>query len=319
MSKFSEPIFANGLEKIASSFDAFIIDQWGVIHDGKHVFPGVVDALEHITALGKPAIIVTNSAKRNAYNMRRLASLGIPREIYTDLVSSAEVMRGLLVERQCAPWDSLGEKAFLVANEEDRGFLQGTEYQAVRDVGQADFVLLLSTKKETPLSAHESWINIAVERKLPVFSASADPLTFGPEGIFSGSAGIIKIIEEKGHTVINTGKPSELVYKRCSQLIPGIKPEKVLAIGDQIATDIIGAKRFGFSAALIMSGASERIFENAGSPEDAIRIAKSLASPELLPDIILLGLRWDGNETSAPFRRTASLHHGQANNEKLEQ
>jgi len=303
MKTFCDPVFAEGLKDIVSSFDAFVIDQWGVIHDGKQVFPGVVDALEHISALGKPSVIVTNSAKGNAYNKKRLAGLGVSRALYTDLVSSAEVMRSSLVGRKEAPWDSLGDKAFLIANEEDRGFLSGTKYKSVGTIEEADFVLLLSTKKDTPSSAHEVWIDVAVERKLPVFSASADPLTFGPEGIFSGSAGILKAIEAKGHTVINTGKPHRLVYERCSQLLTGIKPKKVLAIGDQIATDIIGAKLFGFRAALIMGGASERLFEAAVSPNDAVRIARDLVEPHLLPDFLLPGLRWTGGSV-APFRRT---------------
>src|SRR3546814_2072874 len=68
-----------GLATLASRYDAFLLDQFGVLHDGSTVYPGVVACLEALQAAGKRTIILSNSGTLRAASMERLARLGIPR------------------------------------------------------------------------------------------------------------------------------------------------------------------------------------------------------------------------------------------------
>lgn len=97
------------------------------------------------------------------------------------------------------------------------------------------------------------------------------------------------------------------MYEQCIQMLPGIEPSKVLAIGDQMATDVVGARRFGFHTAIVMTGAGEVAFQHAKSAEDAIKIATSfsLVAP---PNWVLSSLRWRSDERMPyPFRRAGTL------------
>ncbi|MEN8195803.1 MAG: TIGR01459 family HAD-type hydrolase, partial [Pseudomonadota bacterium] len=79
-----------GLGEIARGYDLFLIDQWGVIHEGVTPYDGAVDALAELKALNKPVIILSNSARRTHVGIEKMDSMGIPRELYDHLVTSGE-------------------------------------------------------------------------------------------------------------------------------------------------------------------------------------------------------------------------------------
>ena len=71
-----EPQSIDGLGEIIAAHDLFLVDQYGVLHDGRKLFPGVVATLNAIKSAGKTSIILTNSGRRAAQNCfaRRSAS-----------------------------------------------------------------------------------------------------------------------------------------------------------------------------------------------------------------------------------------------------
>src|SRR3546814_15408553 len=92
-----------GLATLASRYDAFLLDQFGVLHDGSTVYPGVVACLEALHAAGKRTIILSNSGTPRAPSMERLARPGIPPALYEDLVTSREVAPRLPAAAPAAP------------------------------------------------------------------------------------------------------------------------------------------------------------------------------------------------------------------------
>ena len=58
--------YFEGFAAVADRYDAFILDVWGVLHDGVTLYPGVVDTLEHLTAAEKPFVMLTNAPRRSA-------------------------------------------------------------------------------------------------------------------------------------------------------------------------------------------------------------------------------------------------------------
>ena len=47
------PLRITGLAGIAGRYDAFLLDQYGVLHDGEHLYPHVVDSVAQLAAAGK--------------------------------------------------------------------------------------------------------------------------------------------------------------------------------------------------------------------------------------------------------------------------
>jgi ribonucleotide monophosphatase NagD (HAD superfamily) len=75
------------LSDLIADFDGFVIDQYGVLHDGVRLYAGAAEALEAIRSAGKRTVLLTNSGKSAAANAERLARLGVGRELYAALVS----------------------------------------------------------------------------------------------------------------------------------------------------------------------------------------------------------------------------------------
>ena len=66
MTENSEVPLYDGMAALADRYDAFILDVWGVLHDGVTLYPGVVDTLERLTAAGKPFVMLTNALRRSS-------------------------------------------------------------------------------------------------------------------------------------------------------------------------------------------------------------------------------------------------------------
>src|SRR4051812_47468933 len=89
----------DSVDEFADRYDLFLIDQFGVLHDGVSVYPGTLDALMKLSDAGRRVVILSNSGRRSELNVVRLANMGIPPDAYTMLVSSGEVVWSALARR----------------------------------------------------------------------------------------------------------------------------------------------------------------------------------------------------------------------------
>src|ERR1700733_6072159 len=119
MDNSTEPKVISGLRELASYYDTFLIDQWGVLHGGSGMYEGAVEALRELKRQGLRSLIVTNSSKTTLANVERLERFGLPRDIYSGLISSAQILRDRIVQREGSPWDQLGRRGFVIAAEGD--------------------------------------------------------------------------------------------------------------------------------------------------------------------------------------------------------
>ena len=133
----------DGLGDIAEDYGLFVIDQWGVLHDGVTAHPGAIEAMENLRALanrtGAGIALLSNSGKRIEASYERLAALGIGRHLYDFVVTSGEeVHRGLLQRGRDDAGDpfyaTLGRRFFGFWWDEDRGIIEDCGLEEVDDV-----------------------------------------------------------------------------------------------------------------------------------------------------------------------------------------
>src|SRR5471030_1941198 len=96
------------LRDLAGSYDGFILDLWGVLHDGFKPFPGVIDGLERLIAAGKRICILSNAPRRAADVIQRMSEIGIPPGLYHHVMSSGEETWRHLSQRPDAFYAGLG-------------------------------------------------------------------------------------------------------------------------------------------------------------------------------------------------------------------
>ncbi|CAN0350672.1 unnamed protein product [Ectocarpus sp. 12 AP-2014] len=79
-----------GIKQLCDSYDGFILDQFGVLHDGRDALPGAVECLEELRSQGKRLVILSNTSKREDFTMARLPKFGFRRELFDGGVTSGE-------------------------------------------------------------------------------------------------------------------------------------------------------------------------------------------------------------------------------------
>jgi HAD superfamily hydrolase (TIGR01459 family) len=268
---------------VEASYDAFVFDQWGVLHDGNRTYPGVLEVLSRLREAGKPVIILTNSSKSASVNRRRLLErFAIEPDLYTELISSADVMRDMVLERS---WS-----VYVVAVGTDGALFDHAPCRVVSTIEEAEMVALLSVDPRADIDSQLSWIEAACARGIPLMTASADLMTVTPEGILEGISVVVKRFQSLGGRALNVGKPEPLVYRQVKQLLRGVAPHRILAVGDQLWTDVEGANRQGLHSALVATGAAAIQFSQVHSPEEIVQMIKLLNGP--LPTWVLPSLRW---------------------------
>ena len=66
-----------GVAVLASHYDGFILDLWGVIHDGVAPLPGALDCLRELIAARKRVTLLSNAPRRADDVVRRITQIGV--------------------------------------------------------------------------------------------------------------------------------------------------------------------------------------------------------------------------------------------------
>src|SRR5258708_16738555 len=117
--------FLTGFSQIASDYDGFVLDLWGVIHDGVNAFPHAVDCLSHLRDAGKKTLLLSNVPRPNDAVRTMMRRMGIEDALYTDILTSGEAVRRALQFPPATWWSALGSRVYHLGPEPDLPVLQG--------------------------------------------------------------------------------------------------------------------------------------------------------------------------------------------------
>lgn len=119
---------------VAENYDVLLLDQFGVIHDGKTAYEGAVEAVCTMQKMGKKIVIISNSSRRRGDTVARLLSMGFgpvlgedgellqPEGCSTEgsvpisVVTSGDLVFEGLSAANAPPYDDLGVRAFVFGN-----------------------------------------------------------------------------------------------------------------------------------------------------------------------------------------------------------
>lgn len=238
------------LQDIVAPYEALIVDLWGVIHDGTALYPGVADTLQWLHDTNKPIVFLSNAPRVSDKARAVLDRLGIARAHYRDVVTSGQVAHDLLD----ADEDWLGTHYYYLGPSKDEDILADLpHYQRVASPEQAQFVL--NTGYERDFQPHDEvlpTLEKLLQHKLPLLCVNPDHEVVKLDGTQMLCAGTLAdAYAEMGGTVDYIGKPFEDVYERAFNVLG---TDKVLAIGDNPLTDIIGAQEMDIDSLLITGG-----------------------------------------------------------------
>ena len=89
---FPEPSFQihTSFRDILDQYDAFILDQFGVLHNGVHPLDGAVELIKYLYEKKKKLIVLSNTSAPSKNALHRLEQLGFPQKFFIDAITSGE-------------------------------------------------------------------------------------------------------------------------------------------------------------------------------------------------------------------------------------
>jgi HAD superfamily hydrolase (TIGR01459 family) len=266
-----------GLAQIADRFDHVLLDQYGPLRLHKEVFVAARDCVTALHARGKTILVLSNSGKRSADNVIRLAKAGLPAESYDGVMSSGEVTWRGLRDRKSVPFTHVGRRCFLVSRDKDRGVVGGLDLD-LTDLEAADFILLSGLDDDqTDIGVWRERFAAAVARKVPMLCANPDLTMFTPSGLLPAPGALAQSYEGLGGTVAYVGKPHQVMFEAALQALGNPPPERVLMIGDSLDHDILGGRGAGILTLLVTSGVHREALVGA---TDVVASIRRLAGSE---------------------------------------
>ena len=290
----SEIPLISGLSELAELYEGFILDLWGVLHDGVAALPGAVDCLKHLRRSGKYIAILSNAPRRAAEVASRSAELGITQDLYDIIHSSGEETWLHLKERPDAFHRSLGRACFHLGPDRDRGVLDGLDLVEVKEITEASFVLNTGAHMaQDEADDFEPLLQPAAERKLPMICANPD-LEVIRGGVREICAGTLALrYEELGGFVCYHGKPHQSVYRRILAALDLGPNASILGVGDSLRTDIAGARHAGLKSLLVTGGIhADELGEEAGTDPDPAALAEICERAGERPDFAVGAFAW---------------------------
>jgi HAD superfamily hydrolase (TIGR01459 family) len=273
---------------LAARYDGFILDLWGVVHDGVAPYPGAIECLRRLRAEAKPVVLLSNAPRRAHVAAAGMRGMGIGEDFYTGLVTSGEVTHLLLRDRTDPAFAALGRRLYHLGPERDRNVYAGLDVEVVARPDLADFFLNTGpddTRSPTSVEPWEPELRASLAAGLPMVCANPDleVIRGGARVICAGA--LAQWYEAQGGRVLWVGKPDPSVYGPVFELL-GVDRSRVLAVGDALRTDIAGARAAGVNSCWVLGGIHAEEFFTPELAEAAARAAG------LAPVAMLGGLRW---------------------------
>ena len=268
-----------GMHAVAERYDGFVLDLWGVVHDGVTVFPGVIDALERLRDASKKLVFLSNAPRRAEIVAAQLDEFGITAALHHGVMSSGEATWRHLHDRPDEWYRGLGSNCLRIGPVRDNQVLKGLTFEEADSVENADFVLVTGPQDlMSTAEPYDDMLAVARERDLPMVCANPD-LEVIRGGVRQICAGAIAArYEAQGGDVRWHGKPDASVYEPCFEMLGITDKSRILGIGDSFATDIKGANAAGLDALLVARGIHGDDLVGADGTLDGDRIAYSAAA-----------------------------------------
>ncbi|HLF98501.1 MAG TPA: TIGR01459 family HAD-type hydrolase [Methylococcaceae bacterium] len=289
----TQPRLVAGVGAFAERYQAFLVDQWGVLHDGQTPFPGAVECLRRLRASGKQVAILSNSGKRAADNAERLRALGIDEDCYTALVTSGEVARDSLAARGAPFVPSLGRRCLLLSSDGTDTLARGLDVEMAETVAAADFILLAGVADEHPMAYYLPILEYGSTHEMPLVCVNPDLVRFSPQGLTFSAGELARRYEQMGGTVHYIGKPHEAIYRYCGKVLADFAPSRTVAIGDSVGHDVVGGARAGLDTALVTDGIHQADFADAVDDDARLRRVSAIAREHgVWPDWVIRRFAW---------------------------
>jgi HAD superfamily hydrolase (TIGR01459 family) len=238
------------LSDIFDNYDIFVIDLWGVIHNGVMLNPKAIEAIEQLNQNSKKIVFLSNAPRPSSKVINFLLKMNMDKKYLSNVMTSGEAAMYAINNKQ------FGKFFFHLGPPRDTSVFEKVKKNKT-DLESCDFILCtgLYDDHENDLKYYKKLLEKYISKKLVCTNPDLTVHRGNVEELCAGS--VAKVFEELGGEVVYFGKPYKEVYNMCFN-----SKEKVLAIGDNLRTDIKGANNLNVDCLFISEGVHRDEFKD---------------------------------------------------------
>ncbi|HEY1143100.1 MAG TPA: TIGR01459 family HAD-type hydrolase [Sphingomicrobium sp.] len=234
------------IEALPQRYRLILCDLWGVVHDGYRLYPGAAERLLQWREEGRGVVLVTNAPRTSEAIEAQLVRLGLPREAWSGIATGGDA--GI------AALKAIGQPVGFIGTPDDRLILEGAglriasgdEFAELACTGVSDF-------EHTPEHYREQ-LKLLARLGVRMHCLNPDRVVIHGGKIVYCAGALADIYVALGGRVEWYGKPFRAIYDFALSLVGNPPASEVLAVGDGLQTDILGAARMGFDAIFVTGG-----------------------------------------------------------------
>jgi HAD superfamily hydrolase (TIGR01450 family) len=249
-------------EEVLSRYDVILLDAYGVLNDHDGALPGAPGFINELHRSGKPYLLLTNDASRTPETAsRRFAKMGL------EIPAQAILTSGLMFPKYFAEHGLVGAPSIVLGPDESREYVARAGGKPVPLTLTAEAKALIvcdeagfDYRPTLDLVLSVLYRHLDAGRDVHLILANPDVVYPASPGYFGFTSGSIALLLEAGLRVRYPnrelrfsilGKPSPPLFEAARARYP---TGRMVMLGDQLGTDIRGARTYGLDAVLVGSG-----------------------------------------------------------------
>lgn len=233
------------LDALPDRYRVILCDVWGVIHDGARLLPGAAARLREWRDEGRTVVLVTNAPRPAATVEATLASLGLPRDAWHAVASSGEAGIAALTD----PPRPVG----FLGMDDDLDDLLARGVQVVAD-GYRELAAAGLRHWRDRVDDYRDDLRRWRDGDVVFHCLNPDRMVMHDGELLVCPGALADAYEAIGGKVCWYGKPHPSIYRHALHLAGKPPLDAVLAVGDGLQTDVLGAARFGIDCLFVRGG-----------------------------------------------------------------
>ena len=244
----------NGLQSIADNYDLFYIDLWGVVHNGVNLHEKAIVVLKELLKKNKMLVLLTNAPRPNKTVHNFLEKMGMDKVLRDYVFTSGEAALNYLKKSY------LSKKFYHIGPPRDFDLFYLFEKNKREDISDSEYLLCtgLFDSHDKDLKFYKDLLEKHITKKM--ICTNPDLIVDRGEVRELCAGSVAMVFEKMGGEVVYFGKPHPEVYNQSTDN----KNKKILAIGDNLNTDIKGANLLNYDSLLISNGIHRNEIKNKG-------------------------------------------------------
>jgi HAD superfamily hydrolase (TIGR01459 family) len=232
-------------DRLDPKYRVIFCDVWGVVHDGVRLYPNAAERLRRWREEGRQVILVTNAPRTAEAVEQQLARIGLPGECWDGIATSGEAGIAALL--------AVGAPVGFIGTPGDRAVLESRNV-VIADSGFSDLACTGIDGVRFDAQDYRGDLEECLANNVTLHCFNPDRLVIRG-GVEEACAGAIADVYEAMEGRVEWyGKPHAHIYEHALHLAGDPPNEAVLAVGDSLRTDVLGAAKMGFDTVFVAGG-----------------------------------------------------------------